>query len=92
MPSSGKKLFKVIESMRLSRHECKGHLPRDSSEPRASLVLPAGFLAVMPERSVSLGNEFGAPALDEIAGFCDDVLQYFDQLADAGFAINHLSS
>ena len=46
----------------------------------------------MPEGSVGLGNEFGAAALDEIAGFGDDVLQYFDEFPDAGFAINNLSS
>ena len=46
----------------------------------------------MPKRSVGLSNEFGTAALDEIAGFGDDVLQYFDQFPDAGFAINHLSS
>ena len=40
---------------------------------------------------MGLGNELGAAALYEIAGFGDDVLQYFDQFPDAGFAINHLS-
>ena len=46
----------------------------------------------MPKRSVGLGNELGTAALDEIAGFGDDVLQYFDQFPDAGFAINNFSS
>jgi len=41
---------------------------------RASFFLPAGFVAVMAKRSVGLGNELGAAALDEIAGFGDDVL------------------
>jgi hypothetical protein len=59
---------------------------------RASFFLPAGFVAVMPKRSVGLGNELGAAALDEIAGFGDDVLQYLDQFLDTGFAINNLSS
>jgi hypothetical protein len=61
------------------------------SEPRASFFLPAGFVAEMPERSVGLGNEFGAAAFDEIAGFGDDVLEYFDKFPDAGVAINYLS-
>ena len=46
----------------------------------------------MPEHSVGLGNELGAAALDEIASFGDDVLQYFDQFPDAGLTINNLSS
>jgi len=58
---------------------------------RASFALPASFVAVMPERSAGLRNEFGAAAFDEIAGFGDDVLQYFDQFPDAGFAIYELS-
>jgi len=41
---------------------------------RASFFLSAGFFAVMPKRSVGLGNELGAAALDEIAAFGDDVL------------------
>ena len=57
----------------------------------ASFVLPARFVAVMPEGSAGLGNEFGAPALEEIAGFGDEVLQYFDQFPDAGVAIYKLS-
>ena len=59
---------------------------------RASFGLPASFVAVTLEGSAGLSNEFGAAALDEITGFGDDVLQYFDQFPDAGFAINHLSS
>jgi hypothetical protein len=46
----------------------------------------------MPKRRVGLGNELGAAALDEIAGFGDDVLQYFDQFPNTGFAINSLGS
>jgi hypothetical protein len=40
----------------------------------ASFGLPARFVAVMPHRSIGLGNELGAVALDEIAGLGDDVL------------------
>ena len=58
----------------------------------ASFALPASFVAVMLEGGAGVGNEFGAAALDEIAGFGDDVLQYFDQIPDASFAINNLSS
>jgi hypothetical protein len=59
---------------------------------RASFFLPAGFVAVMPKRSLGLGDELGAAALDEIAGFGDDVLLDFDQFPNAGLAINNLSS
>jgi hypothetical protein len=41
--------------------------------------LPASFVAVTPESSAGLRNQFGAAALDEIAGFGNDVLQYIDQ-------------
>jgi hypothetical protein len=35
-----------------------------------------------------LGGEFRAPALDEVAGFGDDVLQDFENLAHTGFPVN----
>lgn len=79
--------------MRFGATECKGFLvvSRFPNE-YASFFLPAGFVAVMPKRGAGLSNELGAAALDEIARFGDDVLQYFDQFPDAGFAINNLSS
>jgi len=46
----------------------------------------------MTQRSTGLGNEFRAAALDEIASFGDDVFQHFDELADAGLAVNDLRS
>ena len=51
---------------------------------RASFALPASFIAVMPERSARLGNEFGAAALDEIASFGDDVLGKSGPKAECG--------
>jgi hypothetical protein len=42
----------------------------------------------MPEGSARLGHEFRAAVLDEIAGLGDDVLQQFEQLADASFPVN----
>jgi hypothetical protein len=82
---------------------CRGRLRRrnvliqlkkfvGSSEPRASFALPASFVPVIPEGSAGLGNEFGAAALNKIARFGDNVLQYFDQFADTGFAIYKHSS
>jgi hypothetical protein len=55
---------------------------------RASFRLPVGFVAVMPEGSAGLGNEFGAAAFNEIAGFGDDALQEFYYFAETGLAVD----
>ena len=46
----------------------------------------------MPKSGAGLSNEFRAAALDEIAGFSEDVLEQFNQFTDASFTINNLSS
>jgi hypothetical protein len=43
------------------------------------------------ERRRGLRNKFRAAALDEVAGFGDDILQYFDELPDARLAIDDFS-
>ena len=42
----------------------------------------------MPEGGAGLGGELRAAALDEVAGFGDDVLQDFENLAHTGFAVD----
>jgi len=37
-----------------------------------------------------MGDKFWTPALDEVAGFGDDILQRFDELPDARFAVDDL--
>ena len=68
------------------------HSQPDRGQGSSSLSLPWSFVAEMSQCSAGLGNEFRAAALDEIAGFGDDVFQYFGELADAGLAVNDLRS
>ena len=91
LPSGTEIRIRWSKSVRFGAAECKMYVRR-LIRYRGSFALPARFVAVMPEGSAGLGNEFGAPALDEIAGFGDEVLQYFDQFRDAGVAIYKLSS
>jgi hypothetical protein len=44
----------------------------------------------MPESGSGVCHELWAAALDEVAGFGDDIRQHFDHFSDAGFAINNL--
>ena len=45
-------------------------------------------IRIVPDGSTGMGDEFRAAAFDEIAGFGDDVLQDFENLAHAGFLVN----
>lgn len=87
LPSGTEIRIRWSKSVRFGAAECKMYVRR-LIRYRGSFALPARFVAVMPEGSAGLGNEFGAPALDEIAGFGDDVFQDFENLAHAGFAVN----
>src|SRR5579864_3573846 len=55
-----------------------------------SFSLPWGFIRIATEGGAGLGNEFRATTFDEVAGFGDDTLQDFENLAHAGFAVNGL--
>ena len=54
----------------------------------SSFGLAGRFVGIAPEGGAGVGDKFRAAALDEIAGFGDDVLQDFENLAHAGFPVN----
>ena len=49
-----------------------------------SLRLPGYFVGIAAKGSAGMGDEFRAAALDEVAGFGDDVFQDFENLAHTG--------
>ena len=55
---------------------------------RSSLGVSARIIPIAPYGSAGCGNEFGAAAFNEIAGFGNDVFQNFENLAHAGFLVN----
>jgi len=54
----------------------------------ASFRLAGRFVRIAPEGGAGLSGEFRAAAFDEVAGFGDDVLQDFENLAHTGFVVD----
>jgi len=55
-----------------------------------SFRLPWRFVSITAKGGACMGDKFWTPALDEVAGFGDDILQRFDELPDARFAVDDL--
>ena len=45
-----------------------------ASSPATLFGMPGGFVAEMPESGSGVGHKLWAAALDEVAGFGDDIL------------------
>ena len=60
----------------------------ESSSESGSFSLPWSFVSIAPEGGASLGGELRVAAFDEVAGFGDDVLQDFENLAHTGFPVD----
>ena len=60
----------------------------EGDEAQASFSLSCGFIAVLPNRCVGLGDEFRTAALDQIAGLGNKAFQEFQNIAQTGIAID----
>jgi len=67
--------------------ELLGH----TSPEMTLFTLPWSFIRIATNGGAGLRNKFRAAALDEVAGFGDDILEHFDELPDARLAIDDFS-